>query len=78
MRAIQSAFPQLKDTILFEESGKCKVHLSLVPLLHNFRLECVGLNQIRNTFCLAWSRDADFFLGVDDVMGMENAEEQNA
>jgi len=66
MRAIQSAFPRLKETILFEESGERRVHLSLVPLLYNFRLECVGLNQIRNTFCLGWSRDADFFICGND------------
>jgi len=64
MRAIQSAFPRLKETIPFEESGERRVCLSLVPLLYNFRLESVGLNQIRNTFCVAWSRDADFFIGV--------------
>jgi len=67
MRAIQAAFPRVKETIPFEESGERRVVLTLLPLLYNFRLETVGLNQIRNTFCLGWSRDADFFIGVDDV-----------
>ena len=65
MRAIQGAFPRLKDAIPVEENGERKVYLSLVPLLYNFRLETVGLNQIRNTYCIGWSRDADFFVTPD-------------
>ena len=62
MRAIQGAFPRLKDSVPVEENGERKVYLSLVPLLYNFRLETVGSNQIRNTYCIGWSRDADFFI----------------
>lgn len=58
MRAIQSAFPRLKDTIHYEKNGERVVILKLVPLLYNFRLEEVGLNQIRNVYCSHWSKDA--------------------
>jgi hypothetical protein len=51
MRAIQAAFPWLKDRIMYEESGvERRIFLSLVPLLYNFRLHFVGLNQLRNTY----------------------------
>jgi hypothetical protein len=59
MRAIQSAFPRLKDTINYEVNGERRILLKLVPLLYNIRLELVGLNQIRNVYALHWSKDAD-------------------
>jgi DDE superfamily endonuclease len=59
MRAIQSAFPRLKDAIKYEENGERKRILKLVPLLYNYRLEIVGLNQIRNTYVPLWSKDGD-------------------
>ena len=55
MRAVQSAFPWLKDKIKFEENGERKVTLLLACLLYNMRLELVGLNQIRNTYVPIWS-----------------------
>jgi DDE superfamily endonuclease len=60
MRAIQSAFPRLKDQIKYEEKGERARMLTLVPLLYNFRLEVVGLNQIRNTYVPEWSKDNDY------------------
>jgi DDE superfamily endonuclease len=62
MRAIQSAFPRLKDKIHFEENGERVVFLSLVPLLYNYRLEKVGLNQIRSVYCPSLSVDSAFFI----------------
>jgi DDE superfamily endonuclease len=59
MRAIQSAFPRLKDAFKYEENGERRRILKLVPLLYNLRLELVGLNQIRNTYVPLWSRDGD-------------------
>lgn len=60
MRAIQSAFPRMKDMIRYEEEGlERKLMLKLMVLLYNVRLELVGLNQIRNTYVPQWSRDAD-------------------
>jgi DDE superfamily endonuclease len=62
MRAIQGAFPRMKDRFHYEENGERKVFLTLVCLLYNYRLEKVGLNQLRNTYVPGWSRD------VEDVM----------
>jgi DDE superfamily endonuclease len=66
MRAIQSAFPRLKDTIHYEENGERGVFMSLVPLLYNYRLEKVGMNQIRNVYCPSWSVDSNFFIRSDE------------
>jgi hypothetical protein len=62
MRAIQSAFPRLKDALKYEENGERRRILKLVPLLYNVRLELVGLNQIRNTYVPLWSRDGDYII----------------
>ena len=69
MRAIQSAFPRLKDAIPHETNGgiERKIMLKLVVLLYNFRLEYVGLNQIRNTYVPQWSKDAAYFVTNDRV-----------
>ena len=58
MRAMQGAFPRLKDKMQFECNGERKVFLMLAVMLHNIRLELVGLNQLRNVCIPAWSRDA--------------------
>jgi DDE superfamily endonuclease len=60
--AIQASFPRLKDRIHYEENGERGVFLSLVPLLCNYRLAKVGLNQIRNVYCPSWSVDSAFFI----------------
>jgi len=62
MRAIQLSFPRLKDKINIKHNGERRVFLHLMPLLCNFGLEHVGLNQIRNTHCLQWSVDAKHFV----------------
>ena len=64
MRAIQGSFSRLKDAIRFEVDGgtKRKIMLKLAVLLYNFCLEHVGLNQIRNTYCPEWSKDAPYFV----------------
>jgi len=64
MRAIQGAFPRLKDAIRYEVDGgtERKIMLKLVVLLYNYRLEHVGLNQIRNTYVPGWSKDADYMI----------------
>ena len=59
MKAIQGAFPRIKDTLQHEEGGERKIYLMLMVLLYNIRLELVGLNQIRNVHLPAWSRDSD-------------------
>lgn len=68
MRAIQSSFPRLKDRIFYEESGvERRIFLSLMPLLYNFRLHHVGLNQLRNTYMPHLSADSRYLIsgGVD-------------
>jgi len=62
MRAIQSAFPRLKDRIRCEAAGERRIFLALVPLLYNFRLATVGLNQLQNTYVPSWSVDSEYFI----------------
>lgn len=58
MHAIQGSFPRVKDTIHCEDDAReRKVCLMLLCLLHNLRLELVGLNQIRNVCMPEWSKD---------------------
>ena len=63
VHAIQSSMPRLKDRFPNEEEEKAhrerKSVLTMVPHLCNFRLEMVGLNQIRNACVPSWSKDAD-------------------
>ena len=66
MRSIQSAFPRMKDAILYEEKGERAVILKLLPLLYNIRLERVGLNQILNTYAPHLSKDAGYFIKCKD------------
>lgn len=63
MRAIQGAFPRVKDKIQFTDDGKeRKVSLVLMCLLYNIRLELVGLNQIRNVYVPEWSKDMEYVM----------------
>ena len=66
MHAIPASMPRLKDRFLCEGEEKGlkekEVMLELVPLLHNFRLEFTELNQIRTTYCLDWTKDADYLV----------------
>ena len=76
MRAIQSAFPQLKETIKYESAGDddevedTKLErwlvLKLMVLLYNFRLEKVGLNQLQNVYVPGWSQDATYMAFEDE------------
>jgi hypothetical protein len=52
-----SAFPRLTEPNKYEEKGERELILLLVPLIYNFRLEVVGLNQIQNTYVPQWSKD---------------------
>jgi hypothetical protein len=53
MRAIKSAFPRIKERIMYETKGQWKVMLNLMVLLYNYPLKHVGLNEIETTFfCL--------------------------
>lgn len=57
MRAIQSAFPRVKDTIRYEEKGARYLLLHCMILLYNYRCETVGLNQIRTVYADALERN---------------------
>ena len=67
MQAIQGAFPRFTDRLQYEENGERKIYLMLATLLYNFRLELVGLNQIRNVFVPSWSRDSAFIVHPDNT-----------
>ena len=80
MRAIQGAFPRLKDDILYESCSdgadefpsagrERRIILKLMPMIYNYRLEKVGLNQLRNTYVPEWSKDSDYIVGGDFMEG---------
>jgi DDE superfamily endonuclease len=62
MRAIQSAFPRMRDRIHYEENGERRIYLSLLPLLYNFRVMKVGLNQLRSTYVPNWSIESSNYI----------------
>jgi hypothetical protein len=63
MRAVQVSFPRLKDKIRYEEDAiERKLVSKLVVMLYNYRIEHVGLNQIRNTYVPSWSKDAAYLM----------------
>ncbi len=62
MRALQGAFPRLKDRIPWDEYDNRFFFLLQIVLLYNYRVERVGLNQIRNTYLPALSVDARNFI----------------
>jgi DDE superfamily endonuclease len=66
MRALQGAFPRLKDHIQYEENGERAVFLRLAIHLYNYRCNLVGLNQIRNVYMKHLSKDASYFIIRND------------
>jgi hypothetical protein len=50
MRAFQSSFPRLKDTMLYEDGGERRVILKMCLLLFNLRANLVEINQIRSHY----------------------------
>jgi hypothetical protein len=48
---IQSSFPCLKDTSVYEDTGERRILMKMVCLLYNLRARTVGrINQIKNVF----------------------------
>ena len=45
MRAIQSSFPRLKDTFVYEDTGECRILMKMVCLLYNLCTRTVGINK---------------------------------
>ena len=69
MRMIQGSFPQLKDSMLYEERGDRQVILRLMVNLYNFTCTHVGMNTIQSSFI----EKTNFFghQGIDaDANGM--------
>jgi len=62
MHMLQSAFPWLKDTFLYEEGGERRIYLKSIVLLNNLRARMVGINQIKNVYM------PQLELGADDVI----------
>jgi hypothetical protein len=59
MRAIQSSFPCLKDTFVYEETGERRIVMKMLSLLYNLRARTVGINQIKNVFMKQLDEDAN-------------------
>jgi hypothetical protein len=59
MRAVQSSFPRLKDTFVYEDTGEHRILMKMVYLLYNLRTRSVGINQIKNVFMKHLNEDAN-------------------
>jgi hypothetical protein len=59
MRAIQSAFPRVKNKIKYEEHGFRAIMLECMVLLYNYRLVNVGLNQIKTVYASFLEHEAE-------------------
>jgi hypothetical protein len=46
MRTMQSLFPRLKDTFVYEDTGEHRILMKTVCLLYNLRAHTVGINLI--------------------------------
>jgi hypothetical protein len=64
MRALQSSFPRLKDTLAYEERGKWQIIFDCLFHLFNLRSRLVGINQITSVYLPTLDIDANVeFLG---------------
>jgi hypothetical protein len=59
MHGVHSSFPQLKDTLLYEEYGERKIILTSLLLLFNLCARLVGINQISNVYYIALELNAN-------------------
>ena len=64
MRAIQSSFPHLKDTFVYEEAGERRIVMKMICLLYNLHARSVGINQIKNVFMKRLDEDANTEFGM--------------
>ena len=62
MRALQGAFPRLKDRFDYEERGERGIILNLVPRLNNLRANMVGISQIRNTYMKHLAKSPEVYI----------------
>lgn len=56
MKAVQSSFPRLKNTLVHEEYGEQRIIFTTLFLLYNMRAHLFAINQITNV-CLPTFRD---------------------
>jgi hypothetical protein len=66
MHTIKSAFPCIKEKIMYETKGRQEVMLNLMVLLYSYRLKHVGLNEIETTFVGAL-RNRVYIYGLNDI-----------
>ena len=59
MRAIQSSFPRLKDTFVYEYTGEHRILKKMICLLYNLHARSFGINQIKNVFMKQLDEDAN-------------------
>jgi len=64
MRAIQSSFPCLKDTFVYEDTGERHILMKMLCLLYNLRARSVGINQIKNVFMKQLEEDTNNEVGM--------------
>ena len=62
MRCLQGPFPRPKERFIYEEKGERDLMLKLIVLIYNFRVNTVGINQIRNTYMPWLEEEATDFL----------------
>jgi DDE superfamily endonuclease len=62
MRALQASFPRLKDGMLYEEKGECRLIMNLIVFLYNYRASVVGINQIQLVYMPWLERSANGFI----------------
>jgi hypothetical protein len=68
MRGLQGCFPRFRERLL-GNPAKWKLVIQSIVLVHNFRTEIVGLNQIRTVFDLKYMR------GTSHCMVMTGSED---
>jgi len=59
IRAIQSSFPHLKDTFVYEDTGEHRILMKMVCLLYNLCARTTGINQIKNVVMKHLNEDAN-------------------
>jgi hypothetical protein len=67
MRAFQSSFPRIKDTLPYEEQGERRIILACLLLLYNCRARLVGINQITNVYMPFLRNNANLQFVPDNV-----------
>ena len=64
MRALQSSFPSLKDSLAYEECGEWRIMFGCSFHLFNLQSRLVGINQITSVYSLTLDIDENSeFLG---------------